>query len=396
MLESLSSNPGRDAASKRDGEIRLIALTKTFGETQAVKSISLTIPHGSYCCLIGPSGCGKTTILRMIAGHETPTAGEITIGGQPVVGLPPVRRGTALMFQSYALFPHLTVRDNVGFNLKMRGDSKADRNARVEEMLAVVHMGQFADRMPAQLSGGQQQRVALARALITNPRVLLLDEPLSALDEFLRLRMRGELKRLQVQLGITFVHVTHTQPEAIALADTVVVMNQGSIEQAAPPHDVYALPRSPYVARFMGGQNVVKGIVRAIDDGTAVLDGPEGSRIRVRLGGRKFGSGEEAYVAIRRDKVVLTRGNDAGDGGENTARGVVETVEYQGIYFKVTLAKLAGEEFIATEPEATFFAHPIKAGETVVASWRTDDVHLLEVDRSAGGGIQPYSDDTSA
>jgi putative spermidine/putrescine transport system ATP-binding protein len=250
--------------------------------------------------------------------------------------------------------------------------------------------------MPAQLSGGQQQRVALARALITNPRVLLLDEPLSALDEFLRLRMRGELKRLQVQLGITFVHVTHTQPEAIALADTVVVMNQGSIEQAAAPHEVYAVPRSPYVARFMGGQNVVKGTVRAIEGGSVVLDGPKGSRIRVPLAGRKLASGEEAYVAIRRDKVVLRRGSGAGDGGENTAPGVVETVEYQGIYFKVTLAKLAGEEFIATEPEATFFAHPIKAGETVVASWQTDDVHLLEVDRGTGGGIQPYSDDANS
>src|SRR5262245_705040 len=197
MLEQVSAGGGRTAAAKGNGEIRLVALTKTFAEIQPVKSIDLTIPHGSYCCLIGPSGCGKTTILRMIAGHETPTSGEIYIGSQPVAGLPPVRRGTALMFQSYALFPHLTVRDNVGFNLKMRGDSKAERNRRVEEMLAIVHMGQFADRMPAQLSGGQQQRVALARALITNPRVLLLDEPLSALDEFLRLRMRGELKRLQ-------------------------------------------------------------------------------------------------------------------------------------------------------------------------------------------------------
>jgi len=394
MLDTVAGNTGK-AATQGNGEIRLVNLTKTFGQTQAVKSINLTIPHGSYCCLIGPSGCGKTTILRMIAGHETPTSGEITIGGQPVAGLPPVRRGTALMFQSYALFPHLTVRENVGFNLKMRGEGKAERDRRVEEMLAIVHMSAFAERVPAQLSGGQQQRVALARALITKPRVLLLDEPLSALDEFLRLRMRGELKRLQVQLGITFVHVTHTQPEAIALADTVVVMNQGSIEQAAPPVAVYAQPRSPYVARFMGGQNVVKGKVRAIDGDAALLDGPEGSRLRMPLAGRKLSPGEEVYVAIRRDKIVLKRGGDAVEGGENTARGVVETIEYQGIYFKVTLAPLAGEEFIATEPEATFFAHPIKAGEKVVATWQTDAVRLLEVDRGAAGGVQPYSEDAT-
>jgi putative spermidine/putrescine transport system ATP-binding protein len=173
-------------------------------------------------------------------------------------------------------------------------------------------------------------------------------------------------------------------------------MNQGSIEQAAPPLDVYAVPRSPYVARFMGGQNVVKGKVRAIEGDAALLDGPEGSRIRVPLAGRKLAPGGEAYVAIRRDKIVLMRGSDAVEGGENTARGVVETIEYQGIYFKVTLAKLAGEEFIATEAEATFFAHPIKAGEKVVATWQADAVHLLEVDRGSGGSIQPYSEDATS
>jgi len=396
MLESASiADPAGTATPKGSGEIRLVDLTKTFGGTQAVKSINLTIPHGSYCCMIGPSGCGKTTILRMIAGHETPTSGEVFIGAQPVVGLPPVRRGTAMMFQSYALFPHLTVRDNVAFNLKMRGDSKANRYARVEEMLNVVHMSGLADRMPAQLSGGQQQRVALARALITNPRVLLLDEPLSALDEFLRLRMRGELKRLQTQLGITFVHVTHTQPEAIALADTVVVMNQGSIEQVAPPYAVYAEPRSPYVARFMGGQDVLMGKVRTSDDETALLDGPEGASIRVPLRGRKVAVGSDAYVALRRDTIVLRSGS-AAELGENEVRGVVETVEYQGIYFKVTMSRMAGEEFIVVEPEATFFAHPVNPGDTVVASWRTEQAHLLEPDRAEGGANQPYADDTEA
>jgi putative spermidine/putrescine transport system ATP-binding protein len=397
MLQTASATgPTTTAAPTGSGEIRLVNLTKTFGETQAVRSVNLTVPHGSYCCLIGPSGCGKTTILRMIAGHESPTSGEIYIGGQTVVGLSPVQRGTAMMFQSYALFPHLSVRDNVAFNLKMRGDPKAKRYARADEMLSLVHMTAFADRMPAQLSGGQQQRVALARALITNPRVLLLDEPLSALDEFLRLRMRGELKRLQSKLGITFVHVTHTQPEAIALADEVVVMNQGSIEQAASPHDVYANPRSTYVARFMGGQNVLTGTLRAADGDSLQIDGVGGARFRVSLSGAKPTIGSSVNLAVRRDLIALRREQGAGEPRENALHGVVETVEYQGIYFKVTLSRIDGEEFIVVEPEATFFAHPVAAGDAVVVSWGKESVRLLEPDRTTGDTAQPYADDTSS
>src|SRR6266571_1468215 len=260
----------------QSGEIELYHLTKRFDRTVAVDAIDLAIPHGSYCCLLGPSGCGKTTILRMIAGHETPTEGDVRIGGESVVGLPPVRRGTAMMFQNYALFPHLTVLDNVAFNLKMRGVAKAERHRRAREMLAQVRLDQFADRIPAQLSGGQQQRVALARALITNPRVLLLDEPLSALDEYLRLRMRGELRRVQRELGITFIHVTHTQLEAIAVADLVVVMAHGRIEQAASARDIYIAPRNAYVARFVGGQNVLSGTVESVTNGIAMLAGENG------------------------------------------------------------------------------------------------------------------------
>jgi len=251
---------------RRPGEVELVDCTKLFGETLAVNGINLRIPAGTYCCLLGPSGCGKTTILRMIAGHETPTAGEVKIDGENVVGLPPVRRGTSMMFQDYALFPHLTCLDNVAFSLKMSGVAKAERRERAREMLA--------ERMPAQVSGGQQQRIALARALITNPRVLLLDEPLSALDEFLRLQMRGELRRMQHDLGITFIHVTHTQQEAIALADLVVVMDQGNIEQAASARDVYAVPFTAYVARFMGGQNVLAGRVSTVTDAKVAFDLP--------------------------------------------------------------------------------------------------------------------------
>src|SRR5262252_2621472 len=291
----------------QSGDIALVNVTKRFGTTVAVDNINLHLPHGSYCCLLGPSGCGKTTILRLIAGHETPTAGAVRIGGASVVGQPPVQRGTAMMFQNYALFPHLTVLDNVAFHLKMRGMGKAERRQRSYDMLARVQLDAFAARMPAQLSGGQQQRVALARALITNPRVLLLDEPLSALDEFLRLQMRGELRRMQRDLGITFIHVTHTQPEAIALADLVVVMDQGRIEQAASAQDVYTKPLTAYVARFMGGQNVLADRVSGITNGVVVLDVPERGRIELPASDPMPSIGSTAYVSVRRDRIHLTK-----------------------------------------------------------------------------------------
>jgi putative spermidine/putrescine transport system ATP-binding protein len=234
-------------------DVELVAVTKRFGDTVAVDGISLRIPHASYCCLLGPSGCGKTTTLRMIAGHEAITDGDILIDGRNVSELPPVKRGTAMMFQSYALFPHLNCLDNVAFSLKMRRVGKAERHRTAREFLALVHMEQFAERLPSQLSGGQQQRVALARALITRPRVLLLDEPLSALDPFLRTLVREELKRLQRELGITFVHVTHSQDEAMAMADLMVVMEDGVIRQAGPPRDVFERPASAFIARFIGG-----------------------------------------------------------------------------------------------------------------------------------------------
>src|SRR5882757_10269298 len=258
------------------GDIELAGLTKSYdGVHTVVQGVNLRIPDGAYCCFLGPSGCGKTTILRMIAGHEDPTDGEILIGGENVVGLPPVARGTAMMFQSYALFPHLSVRDNIAFALRIRGLSKADRYRQTDAMIEKVRLLELADRLPAQLSGGQQQRVALARAAITEPRVLLLDEPLSALDEQLRVQMRQELRRMQRELGITFVHVTHSQLEAIALADLVVVMEKGEIKQAGPARDVYASPKDRYVAEFLGGQNVFSGKVESVNGTSVVVSAPD-------------------------------------------------------------------------------------------------------------------------
>ena len=265
----------------RAATLELAGVTKRYGTTVAVDDISLKIAAGTYCCLLGPSGCGKSSTLRMIAGHESVSVGDILLGDVNVTDLPPAKRGTAMMFQSYALFPHLDLVENVAFSQKMKGVAKAERREKALEMLRLMQMEPYASRRPAQLSGGQQQRVALARALITDPEVLLLDEPLSALDPFLKIRMRAELKRLQTDLGISFVHVTHSQEEAMALADLVVVMNDGRIEQAASPREVFERPATAFVARFMGMHNVISGRVASIADGVVSLAAPGGGAFAV-------------------------------------------------------------------------------------------------------------------
>jgi putative spermidine/putrescine transport system ATP-binding protein len=373
------------------GEIRLVDLTKKFGNSYAVQNINLAIPHGSYCCLLGPSGCGKTTILRMIAGHETPTSGEIYIGDQMVVGKAPVERGTAMMFQSYALFPHLSVLDNVAFYLKMRGVGKEERRQKALEMLQRVQLDHLKDRMPAQLSGGQQQRVALARSLITNPKVLLLDEPLSALDEFLRLKMRGELKSLQNELGITFVHVTHAQPEAIALADMVVVMDTGRIDQADTAHVIFDKPKTPYVARFMGGHNVLTGTVEAGSAGVIRLKTADGTIVEARSDGTTPAAGSQMSVSIRRDRTALQKRRGPAGNEVNSIAGVVETTEYQGSYVKVTI-KIGDGMFVANISDSAYFAEPVDRGDPVVANWKADDVHILAKADSGTAG-DPYEEE---
>jgi putative spermidine/putrescine transport system ATP-binding protein len=370
-----------EAPASGSGEVAVVGVTKRYGETTAVRDLSLTIPHGAYCCLLGPSGCGKTTILRMIAGHEKPTSGDVRIGGQSVIGVPQVQRGTAMMFQSYALFPHRSVLDNVAFALKMRGVGLSDRHAQARELLAKVQLEKFADRLPAQLSGGQQQRVALARALITNPRVLLLDEPLSALDEYLRLRMRGELRRVQKELGITFVHVTHTQLEAIAVADMVVVMAHGHIEQAASARDIFVAPRNGYVARFVGGQNVIEGSVESTMNGVAAVAGKGGTRYAIPVGDMRPMRGSPLAGSIRRDRIIIEKVAPGAkpQSGLNAVVGEVHTLENQGSYVKVTLDLADNdEEFVAHVADDIFFAAPLDIGEKVVARWSASDVNLLD------------------
>lgn len=366
--------------AKGRGSIELAGLYKTYADgTVAVDGVNLKIPDGSYCCLLGPSGCGKTTILRMIAGHETPSGGEILIGGDDVVGQSPRERGTAMMFQSYALFPHLSVRDNVAFTLRVRGLSKEARYAEADRVIDQVQLTALADRVPAQLSGGQQQRVALARAIITKPRVLLLDEPLSALDEFLRLRMRAELREMQQSLGITFIHVTHTQLEAVAVADMVVVMAKGRVEQVATARGIYAEPSSAYVARFMGGQNVLTATVSALGAEGVSLSGPGGASFQCAPPAKPARVGESLQFAVRRDHVRLDRAQ-SGALPLNTVRGRIRAIEYQGTYVKVTLDAAdtgATDEFVAYVEEGEYFRQKFTLGETVTGTWSVDQIHPL-------------------
>jgi putative spermidine/putrescine transport system ATP-binding protein len=304
----------------------------------AVDGIDHVFAAGSYVCLLGPSGCGKSTTLRMIAGHEAVSDGSIVLGGSDISSRSPAARGTAMMFQSYALFPHLSVADNVSFGLKMKGVDRATRLGRATELLRLVDMETLADRMPDQLSGGQQQRVALARAMASEPQVLLLDEPLSALDPFLRLKMRTELKRLQRELGITFIHVTHSQDEAMALSDQIVVMNAGRTEQAGPAREVFNAPKTEFVARFIGNHNVL------------------------HLAQGRF--------SIRSDRIRLA---DTGN-----LRGTVTAIEYQGTSVSVSLTADGAQEVTALLSDEAFFKAPLEGGETVGLAWEAADLHRLE------------------
>ena len=286
--------------NQSNNHLDLIDLEKRYGETLAVRGINLSLPENTYCCLLGPSGCGKTSLLRMIAGHEDITNGTVFLDNQNISNEPPAARSTSMMFQSYALFPHLKVIDNVAFALKIMGVGKSERHARAMELLESVQLHTMSQRYPSQLSGGQQQRVALARALITKPKLLLLDEPLSALDPFLRIEMRSELKLLQRQLGITFVHVTHSQEEAMALADVILVMNDGEVEQQGSPIELFTKPRNTFVARFIGGHNVIEseGLPVSIRE----------DRIKLTPGGSDKVTGVEFLGSVVRLKVISDRG----------------------------------------------------------------------------------------
>jgi putative spermidine/putrescine transport system ATP-binding protein len=329
-------------------DLELIGLVKRFDDVVAVAGIDLRVAGSAYCCLLGPSGCGKTSTLRMIAGHEEPSGGHVRLAGREITHLSPAERGTAMMFQSYALFPHLSVLENVAFSARMKGVPAAERHARAAQLLELVAMTPYAGRRPAALSGGQQQRVALARALMMQPSVLLLDEPLSALDPFLRVKMRAELKRWHRDLGMTFVHVTHSQEEAMALSDLVVVMNHGRIEQQGSAREVFERPRTEFVARFIGSHNVI---------GT-----PAGK------------------VAVRSDRIELV--------AEGGLPVLVRAIEYQGGHVQVHLVEPGASDsvdddaplaaWVATQSDLQFHARPIEPGQRLGLRWSAADAHPLQ------------------
>ncbi|MFD8770391.1 ABC transporter ATP-binding protein [Microbacterium oxydans] len=347
------------------GAVHIDGVTKRYGTATAVDELTLDVQQGEFLSLLGPSGCGKTTTLRMIAGFEYPDAGDIRISGRSVLNLPPYRREVNTVFQAYALFPHLTVAENVAYGLQQRRVPKAEQRERVSEALDMVQLRAFADRKPTQLSGGQQQRIALSRALINRPSVLLLDEPLAALDRQLREEMQLELKLLQARLGTTFVFVTHDQAEALSMSDRIAVMRAGRIEQLDAPDAIYAEPASAYVASFIGQQNFVHGTVRA--DGEAV-DTAIGV-IAGRWGGEHVAAGQPAVAAIRPEYVRLEQGEGGG------VPGRVLGVSHLGETLQVAVRVGEDATFLSRMPAPT--APRVRVDDAVRCVWDPADARLF-------------------
>lgn len=348
-------------------------LCKNFGDFEAVKNFNFKVERGEYIAFLGPSGCGKSTTLRCIAGHNDITSGSVFLRGKKVNDLPPGQRDTSMMFQSFALFPHKTVNDNVGFGLKMRGVSQSDRQERVEKMLEVVGLEDMGQRKPGELSGGQQQRVALARALITEPAVLLLDEPLGHLDELLRIKLRGELKNLQRKLGITFIHVTHNQDECLTMGDRLVVMNEGIIEQIGTPQDIYIRPATFFVASFVGDNFVQMGTIESVENTVVSLSTKLGT-FKIDTQRSLPGKGEDVGFSIRADLIHVLR---TGQKSDNELAGIVEFVEYVGYVVKVRVRLESGDEIIIKQTQDEYFETPPKEGDKIKIGWAANEAILL-------------------
>jgi ABC-type Fe3+/spermidine/putrescine transport system ATPase subunit len=374
--QSTSGNGAGTESTPSKSGLELRNLTKIFdGGIIAVEDVNLTVEHGEYLVLLGPSGCGKTTTLRMIGGHEVPTGGDVILDGESLLGLTPDKRPTTTVFQHFALFPHKSVIDNVEFGLKMRGDSKEERRAQAVEILEMVGLRELADRKPSALSGGQQQRVALARVLVTKPKALLLDEPLGDLDRLLQLRMRVELRNLQRQLGLMFIHVTHNQEESLSMADTIVVMNEAVIQQIGDPLTLATKPANELVATFMGDNNVIRGTIESREgDRIVVDDGHVKASCVVQDDDRA--TGDAASLSVRAASVVLLDDGADAAGDVNSAQCEIVFVEYLGDLIKLHLSA-GGERMVAKVPGDNYVRLRGQEGNPVRVTWKEEDVKLL-------------------
>jgi spermidine/putrescine transport system ATP-binding protein len=353
-----------------DYEVELDNVSKHFGDTTAVDRVMLGIQRGEFLTLLGPSGCGKTTLLRMIAGFATPDSGRVRLGGRDVTELPPYRRDVTTVFQQYALFPHMNVFDNVAFGLQRRRVAREAISRRVRDALEMVRMSGLDERRPAELSGGQQQRVALARALVLEPRVLLLDEPLAALDLKLRKQMQLELKGLQRRLGISFIYVTHDQEEALTMSDRIVVMNAGRIEQIGRAEEIYERPVSEFVAGFIGMSNIIEGTVAAVRDEVSVINIANAT---VAAHGNNVVAGERVRLMVRPEKIRLTAG-----GADDCLRGRIEAAVYLGDSTQWRVALDGGQSITALEQNhQPFDSTQERIGQTVAVSWEPASAVML-------------------
>jgi spermidine/putrescine transport system ATP-binding protein len=369
--------PGGAAPGGAAPSVRLQGVTKRFGDLTAVRDMELDIPRGEFFTMLGPSGCGKTTTLRMVAGFEEPTEGRVLLDGEDVTGLPAFKRPTNTVFQSYALFPHLSVERNVAFGLERRRVSKEEIRRRVGEELERVGLAAEGKRKPSQLSGGQQQRVALARALVNRPAVLLLDEPLGALDLKLRKQLQVELKRIQQEVGITFVYVTHDQEEALTMSDRIAVMNHGVVEQLGEPEEIYERPRTTFVAGFIGVSNLMPGEIVSTGTGTAELRLDAG--VTVRAGAAGVSVGERAHAVVRPEKLQLHAVNGAQPDGRPSVDGRVESSLYLGTATQVIVQLHDDTRMTVLVPNTDEEARRRlpATGDAARLTWSSDNIHMV-------------------
>ncbi|MER5308943.1 ABC transporter ATP-binding protein [Streptomyces sp. NPDC002773] len=387
----MTDNTAHTGKNTGGGDVRLTGISKTYGSFTAVQPLDLTVPQGSFFALLGASGCGKTTTLRMIAGLEDPSTGTVFLGDKDVTDLPPYKRPVNTVFQSYALFPHMDITENIAFGLRRRGIKSVKKQ--VDDMLELVQLGDKARHKPHQLSGGQQQRVAVARALINHPQVLLLDEPLGALDLKLRRQMQLELKRIQTEVGITFVHVTHDQEEAMTMADQVAVMNGGRVEQLGHPADLYENPKTTFVANFLGTSNLIEAEV--VETGADVVVTAGGGKLRVP-GDRCTSAvrqGGKVLVGVRPEKISLAHADDAGSiaDGRNRVTGRIVDSSFIGVSTQYVVNSPAGAELQVYEQNIERDARLVP-GAQVVLHWNPAHTFGLDAAQDIDAGVETVED----